>query len=63
MLLLENYVILSSVLFILYIILYFSLICNIFHYMYSQKKLFNILYGVFSLIMYVGVTAISMNVW
>ena len=61
MLLLENYAILSCVLFALYVLLYFAVVGNIFHYMYERKRLFKILFSVFSVIMYVGVTAISMN--
>lgn len=61
MLLLENYAILSCVLLSLYIFLYFSLVGNIFHYMYGHKRLFKIIFGVFSLIMYVSVTLISIG--
>lgn len=62
MLLLENYAILSCVLLTLYALLYFSLVGNIFHYMYNHKRLFQIMFGVFSLIMYVVVTVISINI-
>lgn len=62
MLLLENYAILSCVLCALYVLLYFSLVGNAFHYVYGHIKLFKIIFAVFSVIMYVGVTAISMNV-
>ena len=61
MLLLENYSILSCVLFVLYWLLYFSMVNNIFHYMYGYKKLFKVIFFVFSVIMYVCVTVISMN--
>lgn len=60
-LLLENYTILSCALFALYVLLYFSLVGNVFHYMYGHKRLFKILFAIFSMIMYVGVTAVSMN--
>ena len=58
---LENYAILSCVLVVLYMLLYFALVGNIYHYMYGHKRLFKIMFGVFSIIMYVGVTVISMN--
>ena len=61
MLLLQNYAILSGILFVLYTLLYFSLVGNIFHYMYGHKRLFKFIFAVFSVLMYVAVTAISMN--
>ena len=61
MVLLENYAILSIVLLFLYVLLYFSLVGNVFHRMYGKKRLFKILFALFSIFMFVGVTAISMN--
>lgn len=61
MIVLENYAILLCILCILYILLYFSLVGNILHYMYGRKRLFKILFAIFSTIMYIVVTAISMN--
>ena len=61
MLLLENYASLAFILFPLYIFLYAYFVGNIFHYMHGQKGLFKILFAAFSIIMYIGVTAISLN--
>lgn len=59
--LLENYASLSCVLCVLYVLLYLSTAGNVFHHMYGYKRLFKILFAVFSIIMYVGITMISMN--
>lgn len=59
--LLENYAILSGIMYPLYFLMYFSLAGNTFHYMYGRKKLFKIIFTAFSLIVYVIVAAISMN--
>lgn len=61
MLLLENYAILSCVLFVLYHILYLYIVGNIFHNMYGQKRLFKIIFIVFSIFMYICVSVISIN--
>ncbi len=61
LLLLENYAILSGVLLALYVLLYLSLVGNVLHYMWGQKRLFKIIFAIFSIIMYIGVTVISMN--
>lgn len=60
-LLLENYTLLSCVLYVLYWLFYFSSVANRFHTMYGHKRLFMILFAAFSILMYVGVTVISMN--
>lgn len=58
----ENCALLSCVLFPLYLLLYFSTAGNFFHYMHGHKRLFKILFAAFSVIMYVCVTLIAMNV-
>lgn len=61
LLLMENYIILSCILFILYFLLYFGFVKNPLHYMYESKKLFKSLFALFSIIMYTIVTLISIN--
>jgi len=61
MLLLENYAVLSCVLAVMYVVLYISTVKNIYNYAHGNKKLFNIIFAVFSVIMCVGVAMISLN--
>lgn len=61
MVLIENYTILSSCLVILYLLLYVGFVKNVFHYMYGRIRLYKILFGVFSALMYIVVTMISLN--
>lgn len=62
MLMLENYAVLSCVLYVLYWLLYILVANTNGRPLYGDKKLFRILFAVFSLFMYVGVTAICMNI-
>lgn len=61
LLLLENYVILLGVLYTLYWLMYFSIVANVFHIMYGYRRLFKIIFAIFSVIMFIVVTAISFN--
>ena len=58
-LLIENYAILSCILFVLYFLLYFGLVKNPLHYMYESERLYKLLFALFSVIMYTVVTLIS----
>ena len=61
LILLENYTILASALFVLYPVLYFATIGNPFHYLYSHKRLFQCGFISFALILFIAVTVISFN--
>lgn len=59
--LLENYAVLLCVLSVLNVIFYLGTVKNIFHMLYGNKTLFRILFFIFSVIMFVAATMISMN--
>ena len=59
--LIENYLVLLGILSVLYTVLYLLTVRNEAHHLYMHKKIFKILYAMFSIVMILLVTGVSLN--